>query len=85
IPSFYHQISKHPHSPHYFLTIHHLHHNKQTFINFYHQTLLIPHKKPNILHQSIPQLQNHQKSLPLITQNIHPLHEDPGTRNIHHL
>ncbi|WP_313957422.1 Sir2 family NAD-dependent protein deacetylase, partial [Staphylococcus epidermidis] len=55
---FYHQISKHPHSPHYFLTIHHLHHNKQTFINFYHQTLLIPHKKPNILHQSIPQLQN---------------------------
>lgn len=48
-------------SPEYLLSIDHLHDNKESFINFYHERLLIADKKPNIVHQWIAQLENQQK------------------------
>ena len=41
--------------------------------------------KPNIVHQWIAQLENQQKSLGVITQNIDGLHEDAGSHNIDEL
>ncbi|WP_313957866.1 Sir2 family NAD-dependent protein deacetylase, partial [Staphylococcus aureus] len=76
IPPLFHQISKHPLSPQYFLTPHYLQHHPQPFINFSHNRLLFLHTIPNILHDSIPKLQPNQQSLRLITQNIDGFHSD---------
>lgn len=81
----YDEISKDGQSPEYLLSIDHLHDNKESFINFYLERLLIADKKPNIVHQWIAQLENQQKSLGVITQNIDGLHEDAGSHNIDEL
>lgn len=79
------EISKQGQSPEYLLSIDHLHDDKESFIDFYHKRLLIADKKPNVVHQWITQLEQHHKSLGVITQNIDGLHEDAGSHYIDEL
>ena len=79
IGGLYEEISKNGYSPEYLLSEAYFQNDPEGFINFCHDYLLFADKKPNIVHQWIAQLEQHQQSLGVITQNIDGLHSDAGS------
>src|SRR5699024_8557564 len=63
IGGLYEEISKKGYSPEYLLSEAYFQNDPESFINFCHDYLLFADKKPNIVHQWIAQLEQHQQSL----------------------
>ncbi|MCG7338875.1 NAD-dependent protein deacylase [Staphylococcus sp. ACRSN] len=81
----YDEIAKNGYSPEYLLSDDYLNSDPEGFINFCHQYLLFADKKPNSVHQWIAQLEQAQRSLGVITQNIDGLHADAGSTHVDEL
>ncbi len=79
------EISKSGYSPEYILSSDYLNVDPKGFMDFCHQYLLFADKKPNPVHQWIAQLENEDRSLGVVTQNIDGLHSDAGSLNVDEL
>ena len=76
------EISKEGYAPEYLLSAEYLQNDPEGFVDFYHKRLLLADKQPNVVHEWIAQLEHHQRSLGVITQNIDGLHTDAGSANV---
>ena len=79
------EISKEGYAPEYLLSAEYLQNDPEGFVDFYHKRLLLADKQPNVVHEWIAQLEHHQRSLGVITQNIDGLHTDAGSANVDEL
>lgn len=79
------EISKEGYSPEYLLSRDYLQDDPEGFINFCHKRLMYIDKAPNTVHQWIAQLEDEEKSLGVITQNIDGFHSDAGSKHVDEL
>ncbi len=69
-------------SPEEILSHHFFNNNPKEFYRFYKQKLNTLNKEPNIFHKYLKKLEEKDKLLGIITQNIDGLHEKAGNKNI---
>ena len=57
----------------------------EDFYEFYTNNLLYPEAEPNIGHRWLKELENHGKSITIITQNIDGLHTKAGSQDVYEI
>lgn len=69
--------------PEYLLSKDCLNHNPKVFYNFYRKKMDARNYEPNIVHKKLAELENQEKMLGIVTQNIDMLHEKAGSKKVY--
>jgi NAD-dependent deacetylase len=69
--------------PEYLLSKQCLYHNPKVFFEFYRQKLDVRNIEPNITHKKLAQLEQKNKMLGVVTQNIDGLHQKAGSKLVY--
>lgn len=56
--------------------------NPEAFYRYYRSMLLYPDAKPNAAHEALAELEQRNKLIAIVTQNIDGLHQQAGSRNV---